>query len=270
MYGGMRGAGPKTYGARSRGEGAPEASRRRREVRREEALIQEHLPLVKKVVQRLAVRKPPQVETDELLSWGIEGLLDAIKKYDPRKKAAFTTYAQFRIRGAILDRLRALDWVSRSIRQKAHLLERTYRELEGSMGRPATEEEVAAALGVSLGELHSMLSEVGHMSIFSLEDLGFGGGEERFEAERYLEGNQPDPLAALLTRERVDIVTEAIRRLPEKERIVISLYYHEALTMREVGEVLGLTESRVSQLHSQALLRLKGALADRLGVSDQR
>ncbi len=260
----MRRTATGTYSATPRARRRSAASYKKDVAQRQEELVQQHLPLVKKVAQRLALRKPPQVEMDELLSWGIEGLLDAIRKYDPRKKAAFTTYAQFRIRGTMLDHLRSMDWVSRSIRQKAHLLERTYRELEGKLGRPATEEEVAAALDLSLAQLHAMLGEVGHMTLFSLEDLGFGTGEERFQSERYLEADQADPLAALITQERVQIVAEAIGHLPEKERIVISLYYHEALTMREVGEVLGLTESRVSQLHSQALLRLKGTLADQL------
>ncbi len=227
--------------------------------------IRAHLPLVRRVVQRLAVRKPPQVELDELVSWGIEGLLDAFKKYDASKQAAFATYAQFRIRGAILDRLRGMDWVSRSVRQKATLLEKTYRRLEGTLGRPATEEEAAAALGMTLPELHALLSEVGQMTLFSLEDLGVGPGQERIQLEKLLEGEGSDPVHALLSRERVDLVAEAIRVLPEKERTVIALYYHEGITMKEVGVVLGLTESRVSQLHAQALLRLRGLLREHFG-----
>jgi RNA polymerase sigma factor for flagellar operon FliA len=223
-------------------------------------VIRAYLPLVRRVVQRLAVRKPPHVELDELVSWGIEGLLDAFKKYDARKQAAFATYAQFRIRGAILDRLRGMDWVSRSVRQKASLLEKTYRKLEGSLGRPATEEEVAAALALTLPALHALLSEVGQMTLFSLEDLGLGTGQERLGLEKLLEGDGSDPMHALLSRERVELVAEAIRALPEKERTVIALYYHEGITMKEVGAVLKLTESRVSQLHAQALLRLRGLL----------
>lgn len=227
--------------------------------------IRAHLPLVRRVVQRLAVRKPPQVELDELVSWGIEGLLDAFKKYDVSKQAAFATYAQFRIRGAILDRLRGMDWVSRSVRQKATLLEKTYRQLEGTLGRPATEEEAAEALGMTLPELHALLSEVGQMTLFSLEDLGVGPGQERIQLEKLLEGEGSDPMHALLSRERVDLVGDAIRLLPEKERTVIALYYHEGITMKEVGAVLGLTESRVSQLHAQALLRLRGLLHEHFG-----
>ena len=224
-------------------------------------LLARHLPLVRQVVQRLAVRKPPHIDIDDLVSWGIVGLLDAIKKYDPGKEASFATYAQFRIRGAILDHLRSLDWVPRSVRQKASLLERTCHCLENTLGRAATEEEVAAALGISLQEYQSLLSKVGEMCLFSLEDLGFGSGEERFRKGRNSEAlGGEDPLAVLLTQERIDIVADAIGRLPERERLVVTLYYHEELTMKEVGSVLGLTESRVSQVHSQAMLRLRGNL----------
>ena len=228
--------------------------------------VRAYLPLVRWLVQRLAVRKPPQVELDEMVSWGIEGLLDAMKKFDPKKQAAFATYAQFRIRGAILDRLRGMDWVSRSVRQKASVLEKTYRRLEGTLGRPATEEEVAAALELDLPQLHALLSEVGQMSLFSLEDLGVDATQQdRWQVEKLLDGDGSDPMAALLSRERADLVAEAIANLPEKERTVIALYYHEGITMKEAGAVLGLTESRVSQLHAQALLRLRGLLREYFG-----
>ena len=225
-------------------------------------VLRRHLPLVRRVVQRLAARKPPHIETDDLVSWGIVGLLDAIAKYDSKKEASFSTYAQFRIRGAILDHLRSLDWVPRSVRQKASLIEKVSRQLEGTLGRPPLEEEIASELGVSLDAYQELLTKVGEMSLFSLEDLGFGGGEERFSFERAIEEGDADPLGTLLTRERVAIVAEAIRRLPERERTVVTLYYHEELTMKEVGGVLGLTESRVSQLHSQAVLRMKGYLRE--------
>jgi RNA polymerase sigma factor for flagellar operon FliA len=230
-----------------------------------EEVLRRHLPLVRRVVQRLAARKPPHIELDDLVSWGIVGLLDAIGKYDPKKEASFSTYAQFRIRGAILDHLRSLDWVPRSVRQKASLIEKTAHTLEGALGRPPSEDEIARELGMSLATYQELLTRVGEMSLFSLEDLGFGSGEERLNLERSFEEGEEDPLGALLTRERVDLVAEAIARLPEREKLVITLYYHEELTMKEVGAVLGLTESRVSQLHSQAMLRLKGPLSDHFG-----
>ena len=255
------------------GSGAGASPRGRTRARHErpdgsrEDILRRHLPLVRRVVQRLAARKPPHIDLEDLVSWGIVGLLDAIGKYDPKKEAAFCTYAQFRIRGAILDHLRSLDWVPRSVRQKASLIEKTGRALEGVLGRPPSDDEIAAELGLSLEDYHELLGRVGEMTLFSLEDLGFGSGEERLNLERLLEEAEDDPLGALLTRERVHLVTEAIARLPEREKLVVTLYYHEELTMKEVGAVLGLTESRVSQLHSQAMLRLKGPLSDHFGTA---
>ncbi|HLK11903.1 MAG TPA: FliA/WhiG family RNA polymerase sigma factor [Candidatus Binatia bacterium] len=228
-------------------------------------VLRQYLPLVRRVVQRLAARKPPHIELDDLVSWGIVGLLDAIGKYDPAKEALFSTYAQFRIRGAILDHLRSLDWVPRSVRQKASLIEKVTHQLEGKLSRPPTEDEIAEQLGVSLEDYQELLAKVGEMSLFSLEDLGFGSGEERLKSGQSVEEGEADPLRALLSHERVHLVAEAIQLLPERERIVVTLYYHEELTMKEVGAVLGLTESRVSQLHSQAMLRLKGNLQERFG-----
>src|SRR5207249_7597360 len=141
-----------------------------------EEVLRRHLPLVRRVVQRLAARKPPHIENGDLVSWGIVGLLDAIGKYDPKKAASFATYAQFRIRGAILDHLRSLDWVPRSVRQKASLIEKISHQLEGQLGRPPTEEELARELGLSLDSYQELLARIGEMSLFSLEDLGFGSG----------------------------------------------------------------------------------------------
>ena len=243
---------PRTARARAAAYEAAGANR--------EEILRRHLPLVRRVVQRLATRKPPHIEMDDLVSWGIVGLLDAISKYDPRKEASFATYAQFRIRGAVLDHLRSLDWVPRSVRQKASLVEKISHGLEGTLGRPPTEEEIAAELGMSLEDYQELLSRIGEMTLFSIEDLGFRSGEERFKLEEGLEDDEVDPLGALLSQERVGLVADAIKHLPEREQLVVTLYYHEELTMKEVGAVLRLTESRVSQLHSQAMLRLKGVL----------
>jgi RNA polymerase sigma factor for flagellar operon FliA len=253
---------------RGRGRGARRARYGALEGDREE-LLRRYLPLVRRVVQRLAVRKPPHIEIDDLVSWGIVGLLDAIEKYDPKKEALFSTYAQFRIRGAILDHLRSLDWVPRSVRQKAALIERVTHELEGRLGRPPVEDEIAHELDLSLAQYQDLLGKVGEMTLFSLEDLGFGSGEERFGQESEDEEADADPLRALLSQERVHLVADAIGQLPDREKLVIALYYNEDLTMKEVGGVLGLTESRVSQLHSQAMLRLKRYLSTRISVSDR-
>src|SRR6059036_1187734 len=174
-----------------------------------EEILRRYLPLVRRVVQRLAARKPPHVEVDDLVSWGIVGLLDAIVKYDAKKEASFATYAQFRIRGAVLDHLRSLDWVPRSVRQKASLIEKVAHGLEGTLGRPPTEEEIANDLGLSLDDYQELLTRIGEMTLFSIEDLGFRNGEERFRLEQQVDEDDVDPLGALLTRERVDLVAEA-------------------------------------------------------------
>lgn len=222
--------------------------------------IRAHLPLVRRVVRRLAHRLPRSVDLEEMVRWGLVGLFDALCKYDPGRNASFETYAQLRIRGAILDRLRSEDWTARSARHKATLLEQTYLRLERELGRAATEEEVAAALGMELPELHVLLNQVESSGVLKLEDLGVDPEAQSVAVEDVLEGQAIDPAQAVLSRERVALVADAIGRLPPKEKQVIALYYHEGITMREVGEVLSLTESRVSQLHSQALLRLRGFL----------
>lgn len=225
-----------------------------------EELIRNFLPLVKRVVHRLAGRLPAEVDIKEMLNSGIIGLVDALEKYDPRHETNFATYAQFRIRGTILDSFRIQDWVPRSLRHKAHKLESTYQKLEQDLGRPTEDSEVAAYLGVELEELHRMLGEVTGVVMLSLEELGFGHGEERFKADESLPSTKPDPLASLLEGEKVEIVARALDRLPEKERLVITLYFYEELNLKEIGEIIGVTESRASQIRSRALLRLKSYL----------
>lgn len=222
-----------------------------------EELIRSFLPLVKRVVHRLAGRLPSEVDIKEMLNSGIIGLVDALEKYDPRHETNFSTYAQFRIRGAILDSFRIQDWVPRSLRHKAHKLESVYQKLEQEFGRPAEESEVAKELGVEIDILQKMLSEVSGVVMLSLEELGFGHGEDRFKADETLPSSRPDPLNSLLDTERVEIVARALDRLPEKERLVITLYFYEELNLKEIGEIIGVTESRASQIRSRALLRLK-------------
>ncbi len=242
-----------------KGKQAEEQFRAIGEDEREE-LIRNFLPLVKRVVHRLAGRLPAEVDIKEMLNSGIIGLVDALEKYDPRHETNFSTYAQFRIRGAILDSFRVQDWVPRSLRHKAHKIEGTYNKLEQELGRAAEDSEVAEVLGIDEETLQKMLGEVTGVVLMSLEELGFGHGEERFRADESLPSNRPDPLGQLLESEKVDIVSRALDRLPEKERLVVTLYFYEELNLKEIGDVIGVTESRASQIRSRGLLRLKGYL----------
>lgn len=225
-----------------------------------EDLIKSYLPLVKKVVHRLSGRLPRDIDLREMLNSGIIGLVDALEKYDPRHETNFSTYAQFRIRGAILDSFRSQDWLPRSLRFKSHKIEQAYHRIEQKLGRPATDEEVAQEVGLDVDDLQKLLGEVGSIVMLSFEELGFGHGEERFQADEWLASKGQDPLAKLLSGEKVGLIARALDRLPEKERLVISLYFYEELNLKEIGEILGVTESRASQIRSRALIRLKNYL----------
>ncbi len=225
-----------------------------------EELIRQYLPLVKRVVHRLSGRLPKDIDIREMLNSGIIGLVDALEKYDPKHETNFATYAQFRIRGAILDSFRTQDWLPRSLRFKSHKLEQAYQRIEQKLGRPATDEEVASELGLPLDELQKMLGEVGSIVMLSFEELGFGHGEERFQADEVVSSKSQDPLGNILGAEKIGLIARALDRLPEKERLVISLYFYEELNLKEIGEILGVTESRASQVRSRALIRLKNYL----------
>jgi RNA polymerase sigma factor FliA len=225
-----------------------------------EDLIKSYLPLVKKVVYRFSGRLPKDIDMKEMLNSGIIGLVDALEKYDPKHETNFSTYAQFRIRGAILDSFRSQDWLPRSLRHKSHRLEAAYQKIEQRLGRPAKDEEVAEELGISVEEHQKLLAEVGNIVMLSFEELGFGHGEERFQADEWLAGRTQDPLNKILGSEKISLIARALDRLPEKERLVISLYFYEELNLKEIGEILGVTESRASQVRSRALIRLKNFL----------
>ncbi len=227
-----------------------------------EELILEHTPLIRYVAGRIAMRLPSHIQIDDLTSAGVVGLIDAVDKFDPDKKVQFKTYAEFRIRGAILDELRSMDWVPRSIRRKSTQLESVYNRLQNTLGRPATDEEVAQEMGVSLDQFYKLLDEVKGVNLLSMDDpenpLSHLDTEQLVRAL----GNQDreDPLALLGLNELRQMVATAIANLPEKEKLVVSLYYYDELTMREIGEVLGYTESRISQMHTKAVLRLRARL----------
>ncbi len=215
--------------------------------------------MIKLIVNRIAIRLPPHVDTEDLVNAGVIGLMDAIEKYDPMRGTSFKTYAEFRIRGAILDELRILDWFPRSIRQKVNRLENAFSNLERQLGRTATDEEVAEALDMDLEEFYEILAQASAVSLVSLYDMGREEGEERSLLD-CIAGGEDDPAATLESQEVYEAVGRAIERLPEKEKIVISLYYYDELTMKEIGKVLKLTESRVSQIHTKAVIRLRAKL----------
>lgn len=226
-----------------------------------EAEVRTDLPLVRQVVQRMLPRKPAEVAAEDLISWGVVGLLDAMRKYDCKREAAFPTYAQYRIRGSILDYLRRCDWLPRSARQKSHDVEDATLRLERRLGRTPGMEEVAAELQMTLDQYARTVATVGAPMV-AAGDLGFGRGEDGFSADEIIpDGGDQGPMRKVLRKERVEILARAIERLPDKERIVVSFYYFEGLTMREMAEALHLTEGRISQLHSQAMARLRQMLS---------
>ncbi len=226
-------------------------------------LILTYAPLVKYVAGRLGTGLPAHVEEGDLVSYGLLGLMNAIERYDPGRDIKFETYAINRIKGAIIDELRSMDWVPRSVRSRAREIERATTELENKFHRPATDEEIAAHIGISEDEFHESLTAISRSSVAALDELwtiNSSGGDTVSLIDTLTDPNADDPSMALGHAEVREILGDAITRLPERERTVISLYYYEELTLREIGEVLGVTESRVSQLHTKAILRLKAKL----------
>lgn len=229
--------------------------------KRNERII-EYLPLVKFVANRIAGRLPSHVEVDDLINAGIIGLIDALKKFDATLKIKFKTYAEFRIKGAILDELRALDWVPRSTRQKASRLEKAYAELEQRLGRSASDAEMMAFMQIEQKEFDHLVSDARGVALISLDELRSDNDEnfERNLLEYLADPEGLSPAESLNLDQIYRIVANTIDQLPEKERLVISLYYYEELTMKEIGEIMSITESRVSQIHTKAILRLRGRL----------
>lgn len=224
-----------------------------------EKIILEYTHLIKYIAGRLSIYFGSNVEYDELVSYGIFGLIDAIDKYDMGKGVKFETYASLRIRGSIIDGVRELDWVPRSVRQKYKELEAAYAQIESEYGRAAKDEEVAERLGLPMKEFLKVLGEVNLSSLISLEEYL----EKNYEAANTMisaDGNNC-PERQLELTELKEVLTEGIDSLPEKERDVISFYYFEELTLKEISKIMGVSESRISQLHTKALLRLRGKLS---------
>ena len=230
-----------------------------------ERLILHYSPLVKYVAGRVGVGLPPNIEQADLVSYGIFGLIDAIEKFDITRAIKFETYAISRIRGAIIDELRAIDWIPRSVRYKAREVERAYAALEGELHRTPTEPEVAERLGMSLDELHQVFSQVSYVNVVALDELLTVGGEkgDKLSLVDTLEDTKAeDPVAAFETEETKFLLARAINQLPEREKIVVTLYYYEGLTLAEIGRVLGVTESRICQMHTKAVLQLRAKMSE--------
>ena len=234
--------------------------------RARERLVVAYSPLVKYVAGRMAAGLPSHVEEGDLISYGLIGLIGAIERYDLDREIKFETFAVSRIKGAIIDELRSLDWVPRSVRAKARDVERVHTQLENELQRTPTEEEMAVKLGVEVDDFRNTLLEIANSSVLALDDLwtiadADGGQISLLDTIR--DPHAIDPQDEIDTVELKDRLADAIESLPDRERLVIALYYYENLTLREIGEVLGVTESRVSQLHTKAVIGLRGHLASR-------
>jgi RNA polymerase sigma factor for flagellar operon FliA len=228
-----------------------------------ESLIVETLPLIKHIAHRVATRLPTNIEMRDLINAGVLGLLDAIDKFEPERGVKFKTYAEVRIRGAILDSLRNLDWAPRSLRKKSKDLERTYADLSQKLGRPATDEEVSEALGENIENYHALVDQLHGLTLGSFENLSDSEDSDNY-INYYPDDGTNDPYVKFESNELTSLLAEAIDELPEKERLVLSLYYYEEFTMKEIGTLLGVNESRVSQLHTKATLKLRSKLGKAL------
>ncbi len=233
--------------------------------RARERLVVAYSPLVKYVAGRTAAGLPPHVEEADLISYGLSGLIAAIERFDPSREIKFETYAIMRIKGAIIDELRAMDWVPRSVRARAREVERANAKLEHTLQRAPTDKEIAAEMKVSVEELNDSLLAISHSSMVALDELwstSDSSGDQVSLMDTLEDTTAPDPAKALDVGDLKDRIADSIATLPEREKLVIALYYYENLTLREIGEVLGVTESRVSQLHTKAVLRLRSRMQE--------
>jgi len=224
-----------------------------------DTILEEYIPYVRRTVGRMAIHLPNSVETEDLVHAGIIGLIDAIDRFDPQRGNKFITYALYRIRGAVLSELRSRDFLSRSFRKKIREMETAYSSLEKKLGREPEDDEVAVELGIDLDKLYE-IKKLSSLSFISFESIGYSTREERDRFTSVLHTDVMDASRLAGLKELHEALAEAIDSLPEKEKIVVSLYYHEDLTMKEIGAVLGITESRISQIHSRAVIRLRDKL----------
>jgi RNA polymerase sigma factor for flagellar operon FliA len=229
----------------------------------EEALIHQYLPWVKTVVGRVAMTLPPHVEMEDLYSAGLVGLLNAVRNFNPNANASFETYARLRIRGAVLDELRKMDWIPRSVHAKARKIQTAIQELEQKLGRLPTETEIARALGLSAREYEHWLDEVRPAAFVSLDSAGVLDDDSPPPYESVADSQQETPAQKASRRELAAMIAERLEQLPEMQRKVLALYYFEDMRLREIAEVFGLTESRICQIHAQAIMAIKAYLMKR-------
>jgi len=229
-------------------------------------LIVTYAPLVKYVAGRMSSALPSHVEETDLISYGLIGLINAVERFDPQRAVKFETYAVARIKGSIIDELRSLDWVPRSVRARAREIERKSAQLEHQLQRAPTDEEIAGALGMQVEDFQATITQISNSSIVALDEMWSlsSGGEPLSLIDTIGDTRLSNPEDLLQVTELRETLADAIARLPEREKIVVALYYYDGLTLREIGDVLGVTESRVSHLHTKAILRLKGRLGDQL------
>ncbi|MEW5757110.1 MAG: RNA polymerase sigma factor FliA [Pseudomonadota bacterium] len=232
------------------------ATQKKTQKERPEDMVKKYAPLVKRIAYHLMGRLPPTVQADDLIQSGMIGLLEAARNYDETQGASFETYAGIRVRGAMLDEIRKNDWVPRSVHKKSRMLAEVIREIENRTGRDARDSEIAEALGVTTEEYHKLLKEAGGQRVFSFDEIGLDGTSL---SETYAD-DRSGPLDGLQSDGFREHLMEAISSLPERERLVMGLYYDEELNLREIGAIIGVSESRVSQIHSQAVIRLQARL----------
>ena len=233
--------------------------------RARERLVVAYSPLVKYVSGRMASGLPAHVEEADLISYGLGGLISAIERFELEREIKFETYAITRIKGAIIDELRSLDWVPRSVRARARAIERANTKLEHKLQRAPTDEEMAAELELTVSEFQDQLLQISNSTVAALDELwtvSDASGDQVSLLDTLQDPGAPDPAQVIDTSDLKDRIADAIARLPEREKLVVALYYYENLTLREIGEVLGVTESRVSQLHTKAVLRLRGRMSE--------
>ena len=239
------------------------AKKKKISIQKRNEIIEEYIPMIRYIARKISSRLPSHIDYEDLVSNGVVGLADAIEKYDAKRNNKFKTYAEFRVRGSILDALRSQDWVPRSIRDKAKKIEKAKKDLEQHLSRTPEDHEVAKFLNISLVDYHGLVNETSQVSVMSIDDMAFFNKTDKRSILKVLEDNSSS-LNIINKKSIQKIIAKTIQELPERQRVILSLYYYEEYNLRKIGQVLKVTESRVSQLHSKAIQKLKLKLVDQL------